>query len=329
LRRSLLLSLAVTALLVPASASAQLPTPPGQQPTPPAQPTAPAKPGLSVSLQSGLRSGGNTYVIAHELITVGGHINKAAAGETVVVELWRKGKRRSHRNARVAKNGTFSTKLRPGPAAHYRIRAVHRKSAKVKKGKSKRVGFSAIRGSAHMGSGGPKVELLQKQLASMGYAVSKSGRYDDATGRAVLAYRKVNRMSRRSSANRTIFNRVFAGRGAFRLKYPNAGKHVEADLSRQVLVLAQNGKPWRVYHMSSGKPSTPTVHGSYRFYSKTPGYNSHEMYYSSYFIRGYAIHGYKSVPTYNASHGCLRVPLASAISIYRWVSLGDRIFVYR
>jgi lipoprotein-anchoring transpeptidase ErfK/SrfK len=52
------------------------------------------------------------------------------------------------------------------------------------------------------------------------------------------------------------------------------------------------------------------------------------MYYSSYFIRGYAIHGYQSVPTYPASHGCLRVPLANAISIYNWIGLGDRIFVY-
>jgi len=34
------------------------------------------------------------------------------------------------------------------------------------------------------------------------------------------------------------------------------------------------------------------------------------------------------VPTYNASHGCLRVPLSNAVSIYRWISLGDRIFVY-
>jgi lipoprotein-anchoring transpeptidase ErfK/SrfK len=52
------------------------------------------------------------------------------------------------------------------------------------------------------------------------------------------------------------------------------------------------------------------------------------MYYSSYFIRGYAIHGYHSVPTYNASHGCLRVYESQAIAIYKWIDIGDRIFVY-
>ena len=49
---------------------------------------------------------------------------------------------------------------------------------------------------------------------------------------------------------------------------------------------------------------------------------------STYFIRGYAIHGYYDVPTYNASHGCLRVPIPDARAIYDWVRLGDRIDVY-
>jgi lipoprotein-anchoring transpeptidase ErfK/SrfK len=50
---------------------------------------------------------------------------------------------------------------------------------------------------------------------------------------------------------------------------------------------------------------------------------------SNYFIRGYAIHGYAEVPTYAASHGCIRVPVPNAYSIFRWIDLGDRIFVYR
>ena len=52
------------------------------------------------------------------------------------------------------------------------------------------------------------------------------------------------------------------------------------------------------------------------------------MYCSQYFIRGYAIHGYKSVPVYPASHGCLRMPIADAKSIFGWIKLGDRIDVY-
>jgi lipoprotein-anchoring transpeptidase ErfK/SrfK len=49
---------------------------------------------------------------------------------------------------------------------------------------------------------------------------------------------------------------------------------------------------------------------------------------SNYFIRGYAIHGYASVPTYPASHGCLRVPIPNARQIFDWVDIGDPIYVY-
>ena len=53
------------------------------------------------------------------------------------------------------------------------------------------------------------------------------------------------------------------------------------------------------------------------------------MYYSIYFVGGYAIHGYSPVPTYPASHGCLRIPIPSAKRVYGWVSLGDTIYTYR
>ena len=52
------------------------------------------------------------------------------------------------------------------------------------------------------------------------------------------------------------------------------------------------------------------------------------MFESNYFIRGYAIHGYAEVPTYAASHGCLRVPIPDAPAIYAWVRMGTPVDVY-
>ncbi|MDP8943442.1 MAG: L,D-transpeptidase family protein, partial [Actinomycetota bacterium] len=171
--------------------------------------------------------------------------------------------------------------------------------------------------------------LLQRGLRALAYVAPASGRFDGATARAVLAFRKANGMRRNSAADRAVFGRIFRGRGGFRLKYPRAGRHVEFDISRQVLVLASRGRAERIYHASSGKRSTPTVMGTFRFYRRQWGRNAKGMVHSSYFIRGYAIHGYKSVPRYPASHGCIRVPMASALSIARWIRLGQRIFVYR
>ena len=121
---------------------------------------------------------------------------------------------------------------------------------------------------------------------------------------------------------------MFAHEGAFRLRHPGAGKHVEFDWSRQVLALANGATVVAVYHASSGKPSTPTVFGTYHFYLKAPGTNAKGMFDANYFTRGYAVHGYPDVPAYAASHGCIRVSNADAPTIFGWIAVGDPIFVY-
>ena len=191
------------------------------------------------------------------------------------------------------------------------------------------VGVHVIKPSAHMGGHGRGVRLLQEGLRALAFVTPASGSYDDATGRAVLAFRKVNGMSRVETPSKAIFKKLFRGQGGFRLRHPGAGRHVEFDWSRQVLVFADGGKPVRIYHASSGKPSTPTVFGTFHFYSKTPGTNAEGMGDSNYYIGGNAVHGYVEVPPYAASHGCIRVPIPDAASIYNWIKLGETIFVYR
>ena len=94
------------------------------------------------------------------------------------------------------------------------------------------------------------------------------------------------------------------------------------------MALLERQRVYRIYAVSSGKASTPTVLGRFRIYSKTIGTNAKGMVDSSYFIGGYAIHGYVSVPTFPASHGCVRVPIPNARSIYDWLRIGDRVDVY-
>ena len=95
-----------------------------------------------------------------------------------------------------------------------------------------------------------------------------------------------------------------------------------------MLALIEGGKVVSIYHTSSGAPATPTVIGSFRVYMQTPGTNAKGMVDSSYFIRGYAIHGYVDVPAFNASHGCLRIPIPDAARVFNWLHIGDRVIVY-
>jgi lipoprotein-anchoring transpeptidase ErfK/SrfK len=52
------------------------------------------------------------------------------------------------------------------------------------------------------------------------------------------------------------------------------------------------------------------------------------MYYSMFWLRGFAVHGYASVPSYPASHGCARIPIWTAYWLYKQFSIGDRVYVY-
>jgi hypothetical protein len=269
---------------------------------------------------------GRPYVLTGDRVTVVGHVKPFVAGQTIRVRISTPHRKPTQIHTKIRKGkggqGTFQVRFRTRRAVTYTIYARHEAT-------DKQVLFDQKRGaSAVSANKGMAVVLLKQGLRNLGYPAGHGPSLSSTLGRALLAFRKTNGLARISSADRHIYGMVFAGQGAFKLRYPTAGKHVEADLSRQVVVLADKNGVVATYPTSSGKPSTPTILGHYHFYMKGPGTNAKGMYMSNYFIRGYAIHGYPDVPTYNASHGCLRVPNADAVSIFNQISLGESIWVY-
>ena len=311
------LTLLVTSLALAPAAMAQAPA-------------TPADATLTAKVDSGLAYKGRPYVLKGDSVKVVGTRKPDVGGQKVLVELLSKGHKISQDTVDVRSGGAYTARVRAKRDGSLVARVTHKNSAELKKTVA-RVGLSAIVPSAHVGSHGAKVRLLQVGLKRLGYVTGHSSSFGAATARSLIAFRKVNKMARITSAKKKIFRMVFAGKGSFKLRYPSAGpngKHVEFDWSRQVLVLARGGKPERIYHASSGKPSTPTVFGTFHFNRRQAGTNHLGMVWTTYFYGGYAIHGYHSVPTYAASHGCIRVPIPNSHSIYRWLNLGDTIFVY-
>jgi lipoprotein-anchoring transpeptidase ErfK/SrfK len=254
-------------------------------------------------------------------------------GQTATVRFYRHG----HKLRAVNVNLTMSPTGRSGMAlvafntskpGTVEVRATHLATPTAIQLVAKPVKVDVAALHAGPGARGPAVRLLQQRLAAKGYVVGRRGFFDQRTARAVLAFRKVTGMARTNVADTGLFKAVLAGKGTFRVRHPEHGKHVEVDLSRQVVALVNGSRVERIYPASSGKPSTPTIQGTFRVYSKSPGFNAKGMFYSNYFIRGFAIHGYASVPVFAASHGCLRVPNPDAISIYRWIKIGNIVDVY-
>ncbi len=262
-------------------------------------------------------------------VRIEGRIVPYVAGEQVSVRVWRGRKLLKRvtvrpKPTRTKKTATFSVRVEPNQPGDLQVFAVHERTAEQRR----LVARAPLSVVAPTGSHGLFVALVQKRLAAIGYATPQSGVLDGATQRAILAFRKVNGLSRTSQLTPFVVESLMRGRGGFKVRFPQYGRHVEAHLGQQVLALIDRGRVLRAYTTSSGASVTPTVLGTFRFYMKTIGTNAKGMVDSSYFIRGYAIHGYASVPTYPASHGCLRVPVPDARSIYDWIRIGDRIAVY-
>src|SRR4051812_18865090 len=317
---------AALSTILGAAAAAAIAVPAFADGPPPTAPPPVPQPGrIRLELIGGLAAHGRQYVLTGDNVTVVGHVKPYVAGQTARVRISTPHRKPTVVHAAIRKGkaeGTFHVRFHTRRAVTYTIFARH-------DGTPQQVLFAAKASAAALNQGSRMAVVLLKQgMRALGYPAGNGPAVTSKLARELLAFRKVNGMARVYMADRKIYEMVFAGRGAFKLRYPAAGKHVEAHLPRQVGVRAEKGKPVAVYPTSSGKPSTPTVLGHFHFYSKAPGTNAKGMFMSNYFIRGYAIHGYPDVPTYNASHGCLRIPNADAISVFNQIDLGESIWVY-
>ena len=335
-----LVPVALVMLALPAAAAqAQTPVPPAPIPPAPTVPTVPTVPPVppatpvageaTFKLAGGMPAGKVRYYAPKQQVVVRGRVKPAVAGEVVALRVARRGKGRKRIRSSVRPDGRFTFRFTVGNPGRLRLALRHAGSANQAAFRAPARRIEVVRWRAGLGAGGVHVLLLQRALMRLGFATPVTGRFDGLTANAVNAFRKTNRMGATGYASSRVYAMLLRRQGAFQLRHRRPGKHVEFDWSRQVLVLAERGRPYRVYHTSSGAPATPTVFGTYRFYLRTPGTNAKGMVHSSFFIRGYAIHGYASVPNYPASHGCLRVPIPNAASIFDWIDLGDTIYSYR
>jgi peptidoglycan hydrolase-like protein with peptidoglycan-binding domain len=298
----------------------------------PAPPPAAVAPG-AMRLSVGGAGGAPRFALDGRRITIRGSVTPYVASQQVQLSFFLDGREVAVRAAPVLPgargSGRFAVPFTSRHGGLLRVRAVHEASAQQAAFGASAPELRYVDPNVGFGARGQSVRLLQSELYALHYAVPLSGVFDEGTGQALVAYRKMTGLERVAAAGTRVFELLARGAGAFRVRYPGDGRHVEANLTKQVLAeIDPGGRVYRIYTTSSGKPSTPTVIGRFRVYLKTPGENSEGMVDSNYFIRGYAIHGYAEVPTYAASHGCLRVPIPDAPAIYGWVREGTPVDVY-
>ena len=173
------------------------------------------------------------------------------------------------------------------------------------------------------GARGPSVRRSSSASPTSGTRSAAWTRvYGQDTVEAVLAFQKVHGLPRTGRVEPWLWRRLQ------RATVPRAhggGDYLEVDKTRQVLFVVRGGKVAKVVHVSTGATGNTPL-GSWRVYRKVGGWDW-VLWYPMYFLRGFAIHGYPSVPAYPASHGCVRVPLWIAPSLFATHGYGTTVVV--
>ncbi len=173
------------------------------------------------------------------------------------------------------------------------------------------------------GSRGPSVRALEARLAELHYAVQQDGVFGQDDTDALLAFQKLTGLPRTGIADDALWRRLLVAQVPI-ARYP--GDHVEVDKARQVLFIVRGGKVTLIVPTSTGATGN-TPAGVWHVYRKVAGFDW-VLYYPSYFLRGFAVHGYPDVPPYPASHGCARIPMWIATTVYGEMPDGSTVYVY-
>jgi hypothetical protein len=180
------------------------------------------------------------------------------------------------------------------------------------------------------GSKGSLVLMLQQRLNAMTYYCGvPDGKYSAQTRDAVLAFEKYERLKRNGSVDKTVWDVLWTAGAPVPVYQGDYGRRVEADLTRQVLMLIEDNKVVMTVHVSSGKYGTPTGDWHIRTRSRTWRPTSlGPVFAPCYFMARNAIHGYPSVPTYPASHNCIRTPIWIQLKIVDQLEMGELVHVF-
>jgi hypothetical protein len=300
--------------------------------TPPPAGSGPAKTSLKLYVLGAFFVQHDPVTVPNRTVHVGGVVRPFVAGQSVTVRtfLGRRLIKSDQLRIKRSRNGTygaFTETVSSPKAGTVTVNVRHTQTDQMVGLQASRV-LTALPENVGFGATGRFVQLVQQRLAALHFYIPQTGVYDQGTGLAVDAYHRLLRRGFSQNLDPATINSLLDGVGTFRVLDPRDGTHVEGNLSDQLLALIHGSSVDRIYPISSGKPSTPTVLGHFRVYERTPGYLPDGMYYSSFFIGGYAIHGYDPAPDYPASHGCMRLPIVDAISVFNWLTYGDVVDVY-
>ncbi|MCW2665567.1 MAG: hypothetical protein JWN57_529, partial [Frankiales bacterium] len=242
----------------------------------------------------------------------------------------------------VTSAGDFRWVVTPGALGRFVFRAVLPAAPAHLQAAAPALGLVVEGRQLRQGDRGGDVRVLEERLAAQRADVGPvDGVFDADTRHGLTAWQKSQGLPRTGVYDKTSRARLAAPRGVV-LRHPSAGRAVEIDLTKQVLYLSQGGRLQRIVDISSGNNELYESDGvTYRAFTPEGRFSIQrkingirvsrlgELYRPAYFVQGWAIHGSPSVPTYPASHGCIRVTNSAQDRLYPLLTIGVPVSIYR
>ena len=188
-----------------------------------------------------------------------------------------------------------------------------------------------------------QITEAEQILGNLGYLTENAdGRLDFMSRHAIMAFQKVEGLKRTGVLTASLLEKMREA-SAPTAKH-NGAAHVEVDLTRQVLfMVGDDGKVNLIVPISSGSGErywdkerkkfevASTPRGEFKIQRKINGTRKAPLgsiYYPSYFVGGWAVHGSASIPSKPASHGCVRVPRGADKKLFGMMPKGMTIYLY-
>jgi hypothetical protein len=240
--------------------------------------------------------------------------------------------------------GDFASTVHFDKLGALHLRAVRASDAEHAAGTSAIAKSRVVHRTLSEGDTGADVTRVQRRLAHLHYDVGGvTGDFGFDLLHAVTAFQKVQGLPDDGQVGSSTWAALDHPR-SIHLRHPITGADaVEVNLAKQVVLLEKNGKVWRIVDSStaggyyytdsegaSEKAVTPTGHFTVQYkvdhwVHSSLGY----LYRPSYFTNtGYAIHGETEVPSYPASHGCVRITVPAMDRYYAFFYDGQSVWIY-
>ena len=257
---------------------------------------------------------------------VKGSLEPAQPGRSILVRLYRNGNLATKKQVGLRNGHSFKTRFEIRKPGSYRAKVAY-DTPELKASNDASVARATKLPSLSLGSKGAAVKRLEKRLRQLGYYIPSANKsYDVPTRDAVIAFNKIQRTARVGHVTEATW-RALASPKRPKPRVGSPANHIEIDQTRQVVMFVRSGKVKWILHTSTGRNGY-THDGVYNVHRKIAGYSPGRLYYPSYFDGLRAIHGWPSVPTYPASHGCARIPMWSAQWAHKMAPLGMQVRVY-